>query len=233
MQRILSAAERRSAMRTSKHHRRRPASPLRLRKLPRSFYLQPTLRVARQLLGMYLVRDDGRERLVGKIVEVEAYLGEQDPASHAYKGMTERNEVMFWQGGHLYVYFIYGMHYCCNVVTERQGVGHAILLRAAEPVAGIATMARNRGLRLNSERDLALLCSGPARLCQAFGIGRKENGTDLCGEKIWIAAGSTARALHRIGRSRRVGIVRAVDHPWRFFIRGSRFVSPAKPARSS
>lgn len=211
---------------------KRPPSPLRLRKLPRSFYLQPTLRVARQLLGMYLVRDKGAERLVGRIVEVEAYLGEQDPASHAYKGMTERNEVMFWQGGHLYVYFIYGMHYCCNVVTERKGVGHAILLRAAEPVAGIETMARNRGIQLNSARDLELLCSGPARLCQAFDIRRNENGTDLCGKEIWIAAGSSAMGSYRIERSSRIGIVRAVDHPWRFFIRGSRFVSPAKPVRS-
>ncbi len=211
---------------------RRPASSLRLRKLPRSFYLQPTLRVARQLLGTYLVRDNGGERLIGTIVEVEAYLGEQDPASHAYKGMTERNEVMFWQGGHLYVYFIYGMHYCCNVVTERRGVGHAILLRAAEPVAGIETMAHNRGIRLKSERDLELLCSGPARLCQAFGIGRKENGTDLCGNDIWIAVGTSAKPSYRIARSSRVGIARAVDHPWRFFLRGNRFVSASKPAGS-
>ncbi len=210
----------------------RSLSSLRLRKLPRSFYLQPTLRVARQLLGMYLVRKQRNKLLVGRIVEVEAYLGEQDPASHAYKGMTERNEVMFWQGGHLYVYFIYGMHYCCNVVTERKGVGHAILLRAAEPVAGIDTMARNRGVRLNSDRDLERLCSGPARLCQAFDIGRKENGTDLCGSKIWIAASTVVTPAHRIGRSSRVGIARAVDHPWRFFIRSSRCVSTGKPARS-
>lgn len=203
-----------------------------MEKLPRSFYLRPTLRVARELLGVYLMRRLGNRLLIGRIVEVEAYLGERDPASHAYRGMTERNEVMFWKGGHLYVYFIYGMHYCCNVVTEREGIGHAILLRAVEPVAGIETMARRRGITLRSEADLLKLCSGPARLCQAFGIGRRDNGTDLCGDRIWLAAPVSGRPPRPIGRSTRIGIARGKEHPWRFFIRNSPFVSAWKPARS-
>src|SRR5262249_32031512 len=114
-------------------------------KLPRSFYLQPTLTVARNILGTYLGRRIGKHVLVGKIVEVEAYLGELDPASHAYRGRTMRNSVMFWNGGHLYVYFTYGMHYCCNVVAGKEGIGRAILIRAVEPLQDIDLMARHRG----------------------------------------------------------------------------------------
>lgn len=153
-----------------------------LQRLSRPFYLRPTLIVARDLLGKYLVRRYRRRLLVVRIVEVEAYLGARDPASHSSGGKTPRNEVMFMQGGHLYVYFTYGMHFCCNVVTERAGVGAAVLIRAGEPIEGVRLMARRRGTS-----DPALLCSGPARLCQALGIGRKENGTDLRGDSIWIA----------------------------------------------
>jgi DNA-3-methyladenine glycosylase len=201
---------------------------MRLRKIPRSFYLQPTLEVARGLLGLFLVRKIRRNRLAGKIVEVEAYLGSKDPASHAYRGMTKRNEVMFWKGGHLYVYFTYGMHYCCNVVTESEGTGHAVLLRAVEPMAGIELMKRNRK-RPKQENRMSALCSGPARLCQAFEIGRKENGTDLCGDRIWIAREIRSTRPQKVSRSTRVGISDGKHHKWRYFLKHSPYISTGKP----
>jgi len=197
------------------------------RKLPRSFYLQPTLDVARALLGMYLVRITPHGRLAGRIVEVEAYLGAGDPASHAYRGRTPRNEVMFWKGGHLYVYFTYGMHFCSNVVTEGEGVGHAVLLRALEPVSGIPVLARNRGM---TPAHLAQLCNGPAKLCEAFGIRRGQNGLDLCGKEIWIEQRDRPAADTLIGTSSRVGITAGREHTWRFFVKGSPFVSRGKPS---
>jgi DNA-3-methyladenine glycosylase len=199
--------------------------------LPRSFYLRPTLAVARDLPGTYLVRRSGTSLLIARIVEVEAYLGSRDPASHAFRGRTARNDVMFWKGGHLYVYFTYGMHFCCNVVTGREGIGMAILIRAGEPIAGVRQMARRRGTS-----DPTLLCSGPARLCQATGIGRKENGTDLCGKEIWIAGdpeidASTARTRRaRLGRSTRIGIREGKEHRWRFHIKGNPHVSKGRPS---
>jgi DNA-3-methyladenine glycosylase len=202
---------------------------MRLKKLPRSFYLQPTLKVARELLGLFLVRQVGQKRLIGRIVEVEAYLGSRDPASHAYRGMTKRNEVMFRMGGHLYVYFTYGMHFCANVVTEGKGVGHAVLLRAVEPIEELAVMRRNRQWR-QGENDAKLLCSGPARLCQAFRIGRKENGIDLFGSEIWIARNVQSGTGHSIARSTRIGITDGKQHRWRFFLKQSPFVSPGQPA---
>ncbi len=198
--------------------------------MPRRFYQRPTLTVARDLLGLYLVRRIGRERLVGRIVEVEAYLGEKDPASHAYRGKTRRNEVMFREGGYLYVYFTYGMHFCCNVVTEADGKGRAVLLRAVEPVAGIRRMIQNRtGPKghppENREVLLEWLGSGPARLCQAFGIARAENGSDLRGASIWIARGTEAARPKSVARSQRIGITAGREKRWRFFLRGNKYVS--------
>lgn len=200
---------------------------MRLKRVPRSFYLQPTLKVARKLLGLFLVRKIGKKRLVGRIVEVEAYLGSKDPASHAYRGRTPRNDVMFWKGGHLYVYFTYGMHFCSNVVTRDEGVAHAVLLRAAEPVEGIDIMRYNRNHIKDS--DPTLLCSGPARLCEAFGLGRKENGIDLCGDAIWIAEDVQAIRKPKIDRSTRVGIAVGKQPKWRFLIQGNPYVSPGRP----
>ena len=198
------------------------------RKLSRAFYLQPTLDVARALLGMYLVRRTRHGRLAGRIVEVEAYLGDTDPASHAFRGRTPRNEVMFWKGGHLYVYFTYGMHFCSNVVTEHEGRGRAILLRAVEPVEGIPALARHRGMNPASFEQLS---NGPAKLCEAFAIGRKQNGTDLCHNEIWIEQRDPQLADESIGVSSRVGISAGKHYQWRFYVKGSRFVSKGKPAQ--
>jgi len=201
-------------------------------KLPRSFYLRPTLTVAKELLGKFLCRRFRNKTLIGRIVEVEAYLGAKDPASHAYRGRTRRNDVMFWEGGHLYVYFTYGMHFCANVVTEREGKGMAVLLRAVEPVQGMEIMIRNRQLRESAgdKRILRNLCSGPARFCQAFAIARNENGTDLCGKEIWIARDMSAAGRDPIGASTRVGVRNGSKNRWRFYFKASPFVSPGKPA---
>jgi DNA-3-methyladenine glycosylase len=220
-----------------------------LARLPRSFYLRPTITVARELLGMFLIRRVRKHWLVGRIVEVEAYLSEKDPASHAYRGKTKRNEVMFLRGGHLYVYFTYGMHFCSNVVTEAEGIARAVLLRAVEPVEGIEVMVRNRGLNKRddlipritvrgrginptfADETLLNLCSGPAKLCQSFGIGRKENGTDLCDNQIWLANDTYTSRRVTIAASKRVGVNNGARHKWRFYIKGSLYVSKGKPAR--
>jgi len=189
------------------------------KKLPRKFYERDTLTVARELLGKIFVHNLQGKLISGKIVETEAYLGEKDAAAHTYRGKTKRNEVMFKEGGHLYVYFTYGMHYCANVVTEQEGVGHAVLLRAVQPVEGFETMRELR--KLDTVMELA---NGPAKLCQAFGIARAQNGTDLLGDKIFICDAECVPAS-RIGTSERVGITKAKEFPWRFFIKGNPFVS--------
>jgi DNA-3-methyladenine glycosylase len=198
--------------------------------LPRSFYLRPTLTVARELLGKLFVRKRRSQLLVGRIVEVEAYLGEEDPASHAYRGRTKRNEVMFGPGGFLYVYFTYGMHYCCNVVTEEEGKGRAVLIRALEPLEGIPVMQKNRGKageKLN-DRTLPNLTNGPAKLCQAFGIARKQNGLDLCGEEIRISDDRRRDSNFTIASSSRIGIRAGKELQWRFFVRGNAFVTKVR-----
>ena len=195
-----------------------------VKKLPRSFYTRSTLAVARDLLGKILVRKERNGTRAGRIVEVEAYLGQRDPASHAYRGRTARNDVMFWTGGHLYVYFTYGMHFCANVVTGKEGDGTAVLIRALEPLRGIRAMARCRHL---SPADLHALCSGPAKFCEAFQIGRRENGIDLCGTFIWIAEEKGAAPVGNIRRSARIGITSGTEHRWRFFVADSPFLSRA------
>ena len=196
-----------------------------MKPVPRSFYLRPTLQVARNLLGRHIVRKVGTKLLVGRIVEVEAYC-KRDPASHAFRGRTRRNDVMFWEGGHLYVYFTYGMHYCANVVTGNEGIGEAVLIRAVEPLAGIEVMKKNR---YGSNKSLILkslinLSNGPAKFCQAFGIVRKENGTDLLDNKISIVNGESIPSK-LIKRSSRIGIQHGVEKKWRFYIEGNPWVS--------
>jgi DNA-3-methyladenine glycosylase len=194
-----------------------------MKKLPRSFYLQPTLTVAKQLLGKILVRKIGDEILSGKIVEVETYLGENDPASHAYRGKTKRNEVMFQNGGHLYVYFTYGMHFCANIVTEETDKGRAVLIRAVEPLTGIEIMKKNRK-RVFTAHSLMNLTNGPAKFCQAFGIEREHNGTDLLGSEIYLTDGVDIPAS-KIVATTRIGIKNGVEKKWRFYIKGNPLVS--------
>jgi DNA-3-methyladenine glycosylase len=183
---------------------------------------RPSTAAAPALLGCRLVRilPDGT-RLSVRLVETEAY-GAEDPASHSFAGRTARTEVMFGPAGRLYVYFTYGMHYCANVVTGRRGEGSAVLLRAAEPLEGIERMAEHRGTS-----ELRLLCSGPARLCQALAIGREDNGEDVVGgERIWLERGPRPTAT---SSGARVGITRAVDEPWRYWATGDPFVSRGRP----
>jgi DNA-3-methyladenine glycosylase len=196
-----------------------------LKPLPRSFYLRPTLKVAQELLGKYFVHHMNEKPLIGKIVEVEVYR-QNDPASHSFRGKTKRNEVMFEKGGHLYVYFTYGMHFCANVVTGRENIGEAVLIRAVEPFTGIELMMRNRYGRSQSInlQSMKNLTNGPAKFCKAFDLTKKENGFDLIGRDIFIAEGDTI-STRSIGRSPRIGIRAGMEKRWRFFIKGNPWVS--------
>lgn len=185
-------------------------------KLPRSFYTRSALVVAPELLGKHFVRVEGRSVLKGMITEVEAYMGAADPASHAYRGQTKRNEVMFRKGGRLYVYFTYGMHYCANVVTGGPGHAEAVLIRGVLPLEGIDVMRERRAASgaVVKERHIS---DGPAKFCQAFGIGRRDNGADLRGDEIFISDAPPIPRRH-IRRSVRIGISAGKEHLWRFFI---------------
>jgi DNA-3-methyladenine glycosylase len=193
-------------------------------RLNRDFFARNTLTVARELLGQRLVRVLDRERLSGRIVEVEAYVGEDDQASHARPGRTKRNTPMYGPPGQAYVYLIYGMHHCLNVVTEREGFPAAVLIRALEPLEGIDRMRELRGGR----PDLPLT-SGPARLCQALDIDRRFDRADLCApDALLFLEGHTAIPDEAVATGPRIGVrgnERAVTIPWRFHVRGNRFVS--------
>jgi DNA-3-methyladenine glycosylase len=200
--------------------------------LPRNFYLDRPEVVARNLLGKLLVRgyptgSGARkkiERLAGRIVEVEAYLGLEDPAAHAFAGRTERNAVLFGPPGFAYVYFIYGMHFCMNICCEPEGQAGCILLRALEPVEGLAIMARLRGLP--SSAKPCLLTSGPGRLCQALGIVREtHNGIDVTRASSGLHVEDDGFVTEGIAVSPRIGIRKAADRPLRFTVAGNPFVS--------
>lgn len=195
-------------------------------KLPPSFYDRATPLVARELVGKVLVKESDGGRSSGRIVETEAYCGQSDPASHAYRGPTRRNEVMFGPPGYLYVYLSYGMHYCCNVVTESHGIAGAVLLRALEPLEGIERMEERRGT--HTHRDL---CNGPGKLCQALGINISDYGADLASSPVWLE--DDGYRPDSLERSSRVGVSSATELAFRFFIRGNRFVSPGKPSLPS
>ncbi len=194
-------------------------------KLKKKFYQRDVLIVAENLMGKIFVKREGNKFLSGKIVEVEAYAHQIDEASHSYKGITKRNEVMFKQGGFLYVYFTYGFHFCCNVVAEKKGIGSAVLIRAIEPIDGIEIMKKNRfGNRLLKKNYITNLTSGPGKVCQAFGITKEHNGTSLTGNEIFIVDGEEIDSKN-IVKTKRVGIKKSTEFLWRFYIKDNPFVS--------
>ncbi|NLY43047.1 MAG: DNA-3-methyladenine glycosylase [Clostridiaceae bacterium] len=192
-------------------------------KLSRDFYERDTLVVAKELLGKYLVHVTPEATLMGKIVETEAYCGFEDAAAHSYKGLrSNRTEVMFGPGGYAYVYLIYGMYYCFNIVTSTLGNPEAVLIRALEPVSGIDVMKKNRKTEV-----LYNLCSGPGKLCAAMGITKLNNGEDLCGDKLFLLDNSLVPE-ENIMATPRINVDyagEAKDYPWRFIIKGNKFVS--------
>ena len=189
--------------------------------LPASFYARPTPEVARRLLGHVLVSEVGGRRTAGRIVETEAYLGTHDPASHGYGArQTRRNASLFARPGIAYVYFTYGMHWCLNAVTERAGFPAAVLIRALEPLEGLATMRRRRG-RGVADREL---CSGPAKLCQALGVTGREDGIPLTRGRLRVLK-AQSRQRFAITTTARIGIMHAADWPLRFVIEDSPWAS--------
>ena len=192
--------------------------------LQRDFYARDTLTVARALLGQRLVREINGRRLAGRIVEVEAYVGEDDHACHAHCGPTQRNAPMYGPPGRSYVYLIYGMYHCLNTVTQEEGFPAAVLIRALEPLEGVEAMRERRGGRPDRQ-----LTSGPGRLCQALDIDRQLNGVDLCTRSacLYIERDVEIEAA-AIAETPRVGVrgdELAVAVPWRFSVSGSPFVS--------
>lgn len=187
--------------------------------LPRRFFAADAAVLAPRLLNKLLVTADGR---AGRIVEVEAYEGARDAAAHTFRGRTPRNAVMFGEPAHLYVYFSYGMHWCTNIVCAPEGIGSAVLLRALEPVAGLAAMRQARGPRV-IDRDL---CRGPGRLTRALGIDGTDSGQDLLAPmaRIQLLDDGTPPPLRNRGLPR-IGITRAVDLPWRWIVPDSPYVS--------
>ncbi|HEX9961498.1 MAG TPA: DNA-3-methyladenine glycosylase [Pyrinomonadaceae bacterium] len=196
-----------------------------MKKLPREFYTRDdTLKIARDLLGKILVVPTGTgERVSGMIVETEAYLGAIDKAAHSYGNRrTPRTEMMFAEGGTVYIFFIYGMYFQFNIVAGAVDVPHAILIRAVAPAEGVEIMRERRG-----QMKDANLTSGPGKLCIAFGIDKTCNGADLLGEKVWLEEGETVSDA-RIASGKRVGIDYAeefAEKPWRFWVKDNPFVS--------
>jgi DNA-3-methyladenine glycosylase len=197
-----------------------------MKKLPRSFYTQRTLAVAKELLGKIFIRKIGNKILSGMIVEAEAYLC-NDSASHSFRGLTERNRPMFNKGGYLYVYFTYGMHYCANVVTYKKGIGEAVLIRAVEPIDGIETIIANRSSdvrHLKGVGHLHSLTNGPAKFAQAFALNKNQSGIDLLGDEIYITEGVVI-PKSKIVVTTRIGISTAINKKWRFYIKGNEWIS--------
>lgn len=201
-----------------------------MKKLDRDFYLRDPLTIAKNLLGKQLVHETQDFRVIGKIVETEAYVGPEDKACHAY-GMrrTKRNEIMYHEGGFSYVYLIYGMYYCFNVVTEQKDRPSAVLVRAVEPVVGLEYMSKLRyGIELPtlSPSQRSGMCNGPGKLCMSMGIGKPENGLDLCDNTLYIY--DSHSETFSIKSSPRINIDYAEeykDKPWRFYIDGNKNVS--------
>lgn len=203
----------------------RPRLPRVLPPLKRAFYDRDPRKVARDLLGKLLIRRAGRKRLIGRIVEVEAYL-DGDPAAHSFAGRTDRNSILWGPPGLSYVYFIYGNHFLFNVSCMPDGLAGGVLFRALEPLEGLAEMALGRDGSLEEVRDLRILTSGPGRLAEAFGITReRDNGKDLTSPKsdLWIS--DDGFQPEKIALTPRIGITKAAERPLRFIVAGNRFVS--------
>lgn len=198
-----------------------------LRPLSRAFYARDPRRVARELLGKVLIRKS--PRLTARIVEVEAYLGANDPAAHSAAGKTLRNAVLFGPPGYAYIYFIYGNHYCLNVSCEPDGQAGGVLFRALEPLTGIEKMASSRDIEIRGPKDLTKLTTGPGRLAEAFGITReRDNGCDLTDStgSLWI--GDDAHKVKGIRLTPRIGITKAAERPLRYLLADNAFVSGPK-----
>jgi DNA-3-methyladenine glycosylase len=197
--------------------------------LLRAFFNRDPRNVSRELLGKLIVRREGRRQLAGRIVEVEAYLGAGDLAAHAAAGHTARNAAIFGPPGHAYVYFIYGVHYCLNISCLPAGDAGCVLIRALEPVSGIAAMANARGLAdldLTSARDLRKLASGPGKLCEALGITRpRDNDKDMLSAASDLQVMSDGFRVQDVVVTQRIGITKAAELPLRYVIAGNLFVS--------
>ncbi|OGC85582.1 MAG: hypothetical protein A2142_01155 [candidate division Zixibacteria bacterium RBG_16_48_11] len=195
-------------------------------KLPKigpEFFNRPTLLVAQELLGTVLVRQIDESILTGRIVETEAYFGEDDPASHAHGGPTPRNRIMYGPAGFAYIYFIYGNHHCLNFVTEAEGFPAAVLIRALHPLAGLEIMRRNRG-----QANLADLTNGPGKLCLALEIDKSLNGISLYSDELHLVRGDYH--WFEISNGPRVGVSQGKNRRWRFFLKDDPYVS--NPIRS-
>lgn len=192
--------------------------------LPAKFYRRDTITVAKELLGKVLVKISGKSILSAMITETEAYIGEHDPASHSYKKFTERNRVMYDEGGKVYVYFIYGNYYCFNIVTGNKGDGNAVLIRAAEPLSGIERMKIVRG-RIKNIHDLT---NGPAKLCMALSIDNRLYGEDVTDKKKIFVSRNPLKSDFTICISKRIGLNTGVDFPYRFFIKDNKYVTRHK-----
>ena len=197
--------------------------------LRRGFFNRDPRTVARELLGKLIVRREGRKQLAGRIVEIEAYLGAGDLAAHAAAGNTARNSVLWGPPGHAYVYFIYGVHYCLNISCLPAGEAGCILIRALEPVNGIAEMAEARGLSdldVESMRDLRKLASGPGKLCEALGITRpRDNDKDMVSSDSDLQVASDGFRVQEVAVTQRIGITKSAELPLRYVIAGNAFVS--------
>lgn len=188
--------------------------------LPKSFFARPTLTVAKELVGCVLVNTTNELFLAGRIVEVEAYLSSNDPASHAAQGRTPRTEHQWEEAGHLYVYLIYGMYHCVNIVTEIKGTAGCVLLRALEPLCGIETMRTRRNF---PKTDIAL-CNGPGKLSQSLGISRAHNRKDITKGPIYVIKPDISSNF-QVSTSGRIGLTVGEELPYRYFIKDNPFVS--------
>ena len=193
------------------------------KKLKPDFFKRQTLEVAEGLLGKYLTVKRSGKILSGKIVETEAYIGEDDLACHASRGRTTRSETLYQKAGTIYVYLVYGMYYCFNIVTEREHFPSAVLIRAVEPAEGIDMMKK-----LRKTGVLHNLASGPGKLCMAFGIDKEMRGKDVFGDEVYIEDRGERVVKEDIARVKRIGVDYAgacAHYPWRFYIKGNKFVS--------